>query len=122
MTFINNSNTTRPVLNSVHETSFLMGFPLVLLSIGSIFVGYLMKDFFIGLGISSWGTSIFVLPDNLNFIEAEFLPCIIKLVPLFLSVSGIFISFYINLNFNFFFIKLKKFNFFLFLIFLINKK
>lgn len=78
LTFINNSNMTRTILDNIHETSFLMSFPLILLSIGSIFAGYLMKDFFVGLGISFWKTSIFVLPSNLNFVEAEFLPYVVK--------------------------------------------
>ena len=122
LTFVNNSNVTRVILNDIHETSFLMSFPLILLSIGSIFIGYLMRDFFIGMGIDSWGTSVFILPDNLNFVEAESLSYVMKWIPLFLSMVGIFVACYINLSFNFLFIKLRKLSFFQFLIFLINKK
>ena len=33
-----------------HDSSFLMSFPLFILSLGSIFMGYLTKDMFLGLG------------------------------------------------------------------------
>ena len=73
LTFINNSNMSRLILNRVHEGSFLMVLPLVMLSIGTIFIGYLTRDFFVGAGTNIWGTSIFMLPNNVNFVEAEFL-------------------------------------------------
>ena len=122
LTFINNSNMSRLVLNRVYEGSSLMALPLIMLSIGSIFIGYLTRDFFVGTGTNIWGTSIFVLPNNVNFIEAEFLSIGLKWLPLLLSSSGIFFAICINLYLGSLFIKIKKSNYFLYFTFLINKK
>jgi NADH:ubiquinone oxidoreductase subunit 5 (subunit L)/multisubunit Na+/H+ antiporter MnhA subunit len=40
------------ILNS-HESNIVMSLPLFLLSIGGLFIGYLSKDIFIGVGINS---------------------------------------------------------------------
>jgi len=50
LTFINNFNGPRILLNKVHESELLMLLPLIVLAFGSIFVGFLTKDFFIGVG------------------------------------------------------------------------
>lgn len=97
LTFINNFNNSRIIINQVHESSILMTFPLIILALGSIFIGFLTKDFFIGLGSSFWGTSVFILPQNMVFIEAEFLPIIIKWIPFFLSFFGILSASIINI-------------------------
>ena len=39
-----------------------MGFPLILLALGSLFVGYLGKDMMIGLGTDFWSNALFVFP------------------------------------------------------------
>uniref|UniRef100_A0A4D6BM09 NADH-ubiquinone oxidoreductase chain 5 n=1 Tax=Balbiania investiens TaxID=111861 RepID=A0A4D6BM09_9FLOR len=96
LTFINNSNVPRPILQHINENSFLMLFPLVLLTLGSIFIGYLTRDLFVGFGTDFWGSSIFILPIHTNIIEAEFLDTGIKWLPFFLSLSGIFLSSILN--------------------------
>ncbi len=122
LTFINNFNGQRVSLNVIHESSFLMILPLTVLAFGSIFIGFLTKDFFIGPGTDFWDSSIFILPTNLFFIEAEFLPVIIKWLPFILSLFGIILASYINiLNINIF--SFNKTNIVLtFLSFLISKK
>ena len=52
-----------------------------------IFLEVLGSDFFID--------SIFVLPQNLVLVDAEFIPVWIKLIPSILSLSGIYFSFFI---------------------------
>lgn len=122
LTFINTFNGPRVSLNQIHESSFLMIFPLVILALGSIFIGFLTKDFFVGLGSDFWHTSIFILPNNIFFVEAEFLSVDLKWLPFILSLLGIVISSIVNIsNFNGFFPK----NFNLVLLFfsnLVNKK
>lgn len=122
LTFINNFNGCRISLKMIHESSFLMTFPLVILAIGSIFIGFLTKDFFVGLGSDFWGTSVFVFPSNIFFTEAEFLSVSVKWLPFILSLFGIFTASLISiLNFNFF--KFNKISFMLnFFSFLISKK
>nr|WDA66139.1 NADH dehydrogenase subunit 5 [Phymatolithon calcareum] len=122
LTFINNSNVFRVVIGKTHESSFLMTMPLIILAVGSLFVGFLTKDFFVGVGTSFWGSSIFILSEHLFFIEAEFLPIFVKWLPFILSLLGILLASILNiLNYNHFkFLKTQPT--FYFLSFLISKK
>jgi NADH-ubiquinone oxidoreductase chain 5 len=72
-----------------------MSAPLFILSIGSIFLGYLFKDMFIGMGSTFFGNSIYVLSENVNLIEAEFLHPIIKFTPVIFSIFGAILSLYL---------------------------
>jgi NADH:ubiquinone oxidoreductase subunit 5 (subunit L)/multisubunit Na+/H+ antiporter MnhA subunit len=67
---------------------------LVLLAFGSLFVGYLTKDMIIGLGSPFWGQSLFILSENLVFLEAEYLPYHVKLIPFVFSHIGIFFAYH----------------------------
>jgi len=122
LTFINNFNGHRILLDKIHESSFLMILPLVVLAFGSIFIGFLTKDFFIGAGTDFWGTSIFIFPTSIYFIEAEFLTVSLKWLPFILTLAGVVLASLLNIyNFNFF--VFNKNNYFLFFFsFLINKK
>lgn len=71
-----------------------MGIPLILLAFGSLFVGYLGKDMIIGLGSTFWGNSIFVLSEHMSFLEAEYLPYHIKVLPLIFSHFGILFAYH----------------------------
>ena len=122
LTFINNFNGNRIILNKIHESETLMLIPLIILSFGSIFIGFLTKDFFIGVGTDFWENSIFIFSSNMYFIEAEFLPIFLKWIPFLLSLLGIFLASFINIsNYNFF--KFNRYNaLFNYFAFLINKK
>lgn len=75
-------------LNS-HEANLAVIIPLFLLSLFSIFFGYLASDLYTGLGSNFLGNSIFMHPNNIFIIEAEFsLSSIIKLLPLILTIIG----------------------------------
>ena len=92
------TNSFKPSLAHIHDAPFLMGFPLILLAFGSLFVGYLGKDMMIGLGTSFWGNALYTLPQNTLTVESEYIPQIIKSVPLFFSVFGAFLAYQINLS------------------------
>jgi len=49
-----------------------MAVPLSILSLGSIFLGYISKDLFVGLGTDFWSNSLFILPEHNNQLDAEF--------------------------------------------------
>jgi NADH:ubiquinone oxidoreductase subunit 5 (subunit L)/multisubunit Na+/H+ antiporter MnhA subunit len=53
LTFFNSNNNSKSTINLVHESSLIMLIPLLLLCLGSIFVGFLAKDLFIGLGVDT---------------------------------------------------------------------
>ncbi len=105
LTFLSENNAYKSVMKNVHESSWVMILPLMVLVFGSIFVGYLAKDLFLGLGSDAFLNSIFVHPKNLIFIDAEFIPYHIKLIPLVFSFSGIFLCFF----FYSFLLKLESF-------------
>jgi NADH-ubiquinone oxidoreductase chain 5 len=88
LTFLSETNGFRSIIIGAHDPSFSMAFPLYLLIFPSIFIGYFLRDLFIGLGSNFWNNSIFVFPLNLNIIDAEFAPVFFKLLPVFLSVFG----------------------------------
>nr|YP_010199678.1 NADH dehydrogenase subunit 5 [Crassiphycus crassissimus]UAD89586.1 NADH dehydrogenase subunit 5 [Crassiphycus crassissimus] len=96
LTFLNSTNASRKNILKSHEPSLLMLTPLIILSFGSIFIGYLGKDLFIGLGTDFWKSSIIILPSNSYFIEAEWLSINLKWLPFVLSTLGILLAIIIN--------------------------
>jgi len=92
-TFLTPSNAYLKTLEKAHDAPFLMAFPLILLALGSIVVGFLGKDMMIGLGSNFWGNSLFVLPHNLSLLESEYIPQPQKMIPLSLIILGIIIAY-----------------------------
>nr|YP_010988382.1 NADH dehydrogenase subunit 5 [Tylopilus brunneirubens]WOR75469.1 NADH dehydrogenase subunit 5 [Tylopilus brunneirubens] len=75
-------------LNS-HESNFSVVIPLFILALFSIFFGFVFSDLFVGVGSDFFANSIYINPNNISIIEAEFsLPLIIKLLPTLLSILG----------------------------------
>jgi NADH-ubiquinone oxidoreductase chain 5 len=95
--FLSETNAHKNVIKDAHDVPFAMGFPLGILALGSIFVGYLSKDLFIGLGTNFWNNSIFVHPTHNYTIDAEFLYPFFKLLPVILSFCGLFSALYLYL-------------------------
>ena len=72
-----------------HEVNLAVIIPLFVLSLFAIFFGFVFSDLFVGVGTDFFGNSIFIHPNNITLIEAEFsLPLIIKLLPAILSLAG----------------------------------
>ena len=102
--FLSEPNSYKNIIKKVHDVPFEMGLPLGILSFGSIFIGYLTKDMFVGLGSNFWNNSIYINPYHNQIIDAEFLSTFIKLLPVILSFTGLFSAFYVYfLKFKFFF-------------------
>lgn len=75
-------------LNS-HEANVSVIIPLSILALFSIFFGFIGSDMFIGMGSDFFGNSVFIKPNNISLIEAEFsLSLWIKLLPSILSFLG----------------------------------
>lgn len=96
LTFLSPISQTKINTKHVHDAPLLMAIPLVLLAVGSIFVGFLGKDMMIGIGTHFWGNSIFILPCNSSLLESEFIPQGIKLLPLGFTIAGLLLAFLIN--------------------------
>ena len=97
-TFFNNCNLNLNVSKKIHESGYFIRNVLIILTLISLSIGYLVKDLFIGLGTDIWQTSILILNDS--FLVAEFINIKIKLIPLIFSFFGIISSllFYIIIN------------------------
>jgi NADH-ubiquinone oxidoreductase chain 5 len=75
------------------ENNIFILIPLLLLSILSIFIGYLFSEIFIGIGNNYLYNSIYISFEHYNNIEMEFLSPIIKLMPLIWTVLGLILSY-----------------------------
>nr|YP_009132727.1 NADH dehydrogenase subunit 5 [Bangia fuscopurpurea]AKA66492.1 NADH dehydrogenase subunit 5 [Bangia fuscopurpurea] len=98
LTFIKNSNSYREPLNSIHEPSTLILIPLIFLAGASIFVGFVTKDLFVGVGSNFWGNAISILPASCNFLEVEFMGVLTKWLPFILSSFGALSAYAISIG------------------------
>ena len=84
-TFHGEYNNKKVSINEIHESPLVMLIPLVLLSIGAIFSGFLFKDLFVGHGGENyfWAESIkFLKPLSIEHPPTWFLlltPCLVLL-------------------------------------------
>ena len=110
LVFLSNSNGYRvPVLNA-HEGNINITLPLFVLSFFSLCIGFLSKELFIGFGTNFWQSSLFVLPEHNLFVDIEFLSLAFKLLPLGLTIFGVFSAYRLySLNlFDFFKLKIHR--------------
>ncbi len=92
LTFLKPANGSFFYVKNAHESDIIMLIPLFILAIGSIFVGFVFKDLFLGLGVDTWNNSLFQLVTHVSYFESEFLPFYIKLIPFIFSLAGLFSS------------------------------
>lgn len=95
LTFIKIPSESQKVYQMSHESDIFITFPIIILGVCSLFIGYVTKDLFIGLGTPFWVNSIFFGINATPFLDSEFIPSNIKLLPLGLSVISSFIAFFI---------------------------
>jgi len=100
LTFLSKPNGYKSVICSAYDSPYRIIWPLILLSIPSMFIGYLTKDMIIGFGTDFWGSSIYVSPENMNLIDAEFIEHKYKILPVILSLLGFTLSFILYSFFN----------------------
>ncbi len=92
LTFHGTSRAPKHVQEHVHESPLVMLVPLILLALGALGSGYVLRSSFIGAGFAHfWGASIAV-PAN-GVMNALAHPTMLaELSPLIASVSGIFVA------------------------------
>nr|UHB41853.1 NADH dehydrogenase subunit 5 [Butyriboletus roseoflavus] len=89
LVFLTVPNGIKNVYLNSHESNFAVIIPLFILALFSIFFGFVFSDLFVGVGSDFFANSIFINPNNISIIEAEFsLPLIIKLLPSLFSILG----------------------------------
>lgn len=122
LTFITKTNAYKQIINKAHDAPLLLGLPLLILSIFSIFIGYFSKDMIVGLGSTFWGNSLNILFENNQMIDAEFLPFIIKIFPILSATSGLILACLLYTNFTKYLNYLTKNNLFRNIYLFLNKK
>ena len=101
LTFFNKPNGFKSDYINIKDSNFLIAISLFILSINSIFFGFITKDFFIGLGTDAWLNSIEIVSTrNLLVLESEFLNPFIKNIPFIFSMSLIILFLCLNSFFN----------------------
>jgi NADH-ubiquinone oxidoreductase chain 5 len=94
LTFLANPNGPLSSYKHAHEGDLFLTIPLIILSIFSIFFGYITKDIFIGLGTGFFvDNSLFIHPNHEIMLDTEFaVPTFFKLLPFVFTVSLSIIS------------------------------
>ena len=114
LVFFSKPNSYARAVSSSHESSSFIFYVLGFLGFLSIFIGFIFKDLFIGLGTDFWANSIFNLYINSDILYAEFLDYYYKLIPLVFSIGGLFFSlfiYFIVYDYTFFIVKGKFFRY-----------
>jgi NADH-quinone oxidoreductase subunit L len=109
LTFYNEHNSyfnvlynKRTKLFGIEESKALILIALIILFIGSVFIGYVFKELFIGMGTDIWMNTLDIesRKNSLKMFEVEFLPIEIKLIPIIFTLisfigSLLFFKFYV---------------------------
>jgi len=89
LSFLGEVNLSRVTVAGAHDAPLLMAVPMGLLSVPSVFIGYLSRDFFVGLGTPFWGASLQLTGTSYGVqLAAEFLPFSVKIIPVAFSGLG----------------------------------
>ena len=89
LVFFTVPNGFRVNYENAHEANLAVVIPFIILGLFSIGFGYLGSDLFTGVGSDFFGNSLFIHPNNVSIIEAEFaINPFIKLLPLFCTILG----------------------------------
>lgn len=96
LVFLTVPNANKNTYLNTHEANLSVIIPLSILSLFSIFFGFIFSDLFVGIGTDFFGNSLFIHPNNISLIEAEFsLPLLLKLLPTILSIFGGILAIYL---------------------------
>lgn len=95
LVFFAKSNSPVKAVSLSHESSYFISYVLAVLGFLSIFIGFIFKDLFIGLGSDFFDNSIFQLASHAGILNAEFLDYNYKLIPLYFSFAGVFFSLFV---------------------------
>ena len=88
-TFLTYPNAKRVDYLNSHEATITVIIPLSILALFSIFFGYFTSDLFVGMATDFFGNSIYLHPNSISMVEAEFsLGIFSKLLPAIFSLIG----------------------------------
>jgi len=99
LVFLTNPNGQKESYLNIHESNLFVIIPLLILALFSIFFGYIFSDLFVGVGSDFFANSLFIHPNNISIIEAEFsLNTFIKLLPAIFSFIGAMLAIFMYHN------------------------
>jgi NADH-ubiquinone oxidoreductase chain 5 len=103
LTFLTYPNASKSVYLHTHDAPFIVMIPLTILSILSIFFGYVASDLYVGMGSDFLSDSLFIHPSHISMVEAHFsLPLLSKLLPVIFSLFSAGLALYLyNMSPNF---------------------
>ncbi len=94
MTFHGAPRADAKTMAHVHESTYWMTVPLMILSVGAIFAGWALHEDFIGVNqIAFWAGSIHSGPDNHILVDIEHVPWYISWLPTVTSGLGIALAY-----------------------------
>jgi NADH-ubiquinone oxidoreductase chain 5 len=108
LVFFFNNNSYKQVIKGVREPELFIFISLLILILFSIIAGFFLKDCLIGLGSDAFGSSIFISPWNSNIVDVEFIPFLVKIIPIILSLLGTYSVLFL---YNYLFYEVIKFKF-----------
>ena len=91
LVFFFNNNSYKSIVKNAVEPGLIIYVCLVTLTVLSVITGYLLKDAMVGSGTNFLGSSTFTLPWNSNVTDVEYLPFYIKIIPVILSLLGVYL-------------------------------
>jgi NADH-quinone oxidoreductase subunit L len=81
-------------MEHVHESPAVMTVPLIILSVGAVFAGWVFRDQLIGADWHAfWGSAIQIAPANHVLADMEHIPGIVSLLPTIVGVLGIALAY-----------------------------
>ena len=93
LSFLRGVTAFKEPVKKVHDSPILITVPLLVLSIGSLLVGYFAREVFIGLGTPFWGNALYTQPLNGgHLLESENMLGSAKSVPIACSALGLCIA------------------------------
>lgn len=93
LVFLSNTRLQKVLVINIHESNSQIFIPLLLLSIFSIFIGFMLSDIILGFGTNCWNNVILIIPENYFMYDLEFI-FDYKNIVLCSVLIGIFICIY----------------------------
>ncbi|MCI5059703.1 MAG: NADH-quinone oxidoreductase subunit L [Alphaproteobacteria bacterium] len=91
MTFHGKPRASKKVMDHVHESPPIMLTPLMILSVGAVFAGYIFYEGFVGHH-QFWDKSLLVLPENDTVEAAYHVPYWVKKLPIVMGALGLLLG------------------------------
>lgn len=96
ITFLTYPNANKFTYSHTHDVPIIVIVVLTILNVFAIFFGYITRDLYVGICSDFLSDSLFIHPNNIILVEAEFgLSTIIKLLPLFATILGAIFAIYL---------------------------